>query len=92
MRQQVHGTVLAEALSLADYSMLYLPSEIADSLESFLGCSLPAAFAYQDVESLIEAAVGLANSGDCIVIMSNGSFAGVRERLPEALKRRWGDA
>ncbi len=63
--------------------------------EQALGWSLGAALqpigaaasAYEDIDTMVQAIVGRAQPGDHIVVMSNGGFGGVHQKLLEALAR-----
>ena len=46
------------------------------------------AYSFHDIEQLVTAVVQVAQAGDHIVIMSNGSFAGVHQKILEALHVR----
>jgi UDP-N-acetylmuramate: L-alanyl-gamma-D-glutamyl-meso-diaminopimelate ligase len=39
------------------------------------------------LESLLDAVIGVARAGDQILVMSNGGFGGIHERLLAALTR-----
>ena len=41
----------------------------------------------QDIEQLIKAVTALARPGDHVLIMSNGAFGGIHDKLTEALKK-----
>lgn len=45
------------------------------------------ASAYEDIDALVAAVVSNARSGDQIIVMSNGGFGGVHQKLLEALAR-----
>lgn len=89
MRRQVHGAALREALLLADHVLLYLPTGIGFTLEAFLGNASNRVSAFCTTDDLLEAAVDLARPGDDVVIMSNGAFEGLHQRVLGALERRW---
>jgi UDP-N-acetylmuramate: L-alanyl-gamma-D-glutamyl-meso-diaminopimelate ligase len=63
--------------------------------EKALGWSLGAALApmgaiasaYDDIDVMVQAIVAQARPGDHIVVMSNGGFGGVHQKLLEALAR-----
>ena len=44
------------------------------------------ASAYEDIDVMVQAIVAKAQPGDHIVVMSNGGFGGVHQKLLEALK------
>ena len=47
------------------------------------------ASAYDDLESLVGAVLGAVRPGDQILVMSNGSFGGVHQKLLDGLKANW---
>ena len=63
--------------------------------ETSLGWSLGAALApmgdvasaYDDLDAMVQAIVAQARPGDHVVVMSNGGFGGVHQKLLEALAR-----
>jgi UDP-N-acetylmuramate: L-alanyl-gamma-D-glutamyl-meso-diaminopimelate ligase len=97
-RRNVFQKEMAEALSLADciaLPALFRPEKVPeperldenrliDDLRS-RGCS---AWNLGTVESIIQKLCEDTRSGDLIVIMSNGGFGGIYEKLPAALKQR----
>ncbi len=96
-RRNIFQREIAEALALADcvaLPELFKPERIPDGErldENQLvgdlqrkGC---AAWNLGTVEGIIQKVCEEARSGDLIVIMSNGGFGGIYERLPEALER-----
>jgi UDP-N-acetylmuramate: L-alanyl-gamma-D-glutamyl-meso-diaminopimelate ligase len=44
------------------------------------------ASAYDDLDLMVQAIVAQAKPGDHIIVMSNGGFGGVHQKLLEALK------
>jgi UDP-N-acetylmuramate: L-alanyl-gamma-D-glutamyl-meso-diaminopimelate ligase len=91
MRRQVHGAALLESLLLADLALLHLPPEIAGTSEAFLGRTSDRVSVYPVTQDLLDATVDLARPGDCIIIMSNGAFDALHQRLLAGLERRWHD-
>jgi UDP-N-acetylmuramate: L-alanyl-gamma-D-glutamyl-meso-diaminopimelate ligase len=47
-----------------------------------------AADAYPSVDEIVAEATGAAQPGDVLLVMSNGSFGGIWERLLDALRAR----
>jgi UDP-N-acetylmuramate: L-alanyl-gamma-D-glutamyl-meso-diaminopimelate ligase len=85
MRLGVHREALADALGPADACWFYCPPT--------LGWDLPAAVASlgararfaASVEELVASLAAAARPGDHVLIMSNGGFGGLHERLVAAL-------
>lgn len=80
MKQGVHGATLAD--SFADADRLYL-------LDSGLGWDVAKVFAplgarcqsSATIDGLVAAVVAEARAGDTVVVMSNGGFGGIHEKL-----------
>jgi UDP-N-acetylmuramate: L-alanyl-gamma-D-glutamyl-meso-diaminopimelate ligase len=97
-RRKVFQQEIAEALSLADcvaISGLFKAEKIAaeDRLDlqqvvDDLRGQGRLAWHVENVASIIETVCREARSGDYVVIMSNGGFGGIYERLPDALAKR----
>lgn len=81
MKMGVHKDTLAQSVAQADAAFWYLAG-----LE---GWQLPrqAGATFDDISQLIAALVEQAKSGDHIVLMSNGGFAGIHQKLKEALEQ-----
>ncbi len=83
MRMGVHRSTLLPSLAAADRVHLYLPDQLKWQLDA------PARQGWlsiwPSVEATVAAIVAEARSGDVVVVMSNGSFGGIHERLLAAL-------
>jgi len=84
MRMGIHKNKLASALKEADAVAFYQPENLNWSLFQS-GKSLKNAKIFNQVEVLIEHLVTIARSGDHILIMSNGGFENIHDRLLTAL-------
>jgi UDP-N-acetylmuramate: L-alanyl-gamma-D-glutamyl-meso-diaminopimelate ligase len=88
MKLGVHRELLAPALSLADQSWFLSAPE--------LGWDLPAALAplgdrvrfADSVDALVKGLAAEVRSGDHVLIMSNGGFGGLHDKLLAALRAR----
>lgn len=87
MRMGVHRDRLAAALAEADLVFLHAPADlgwdpapVTDALERAAACP--------DVDGLLRALLAQARPGDHVLIMSNGGFGGLHERLLAALPER----
>ena len=85
MRQGVHRDRLAAALAQADRTFLYQPDDLAWDLAAVAGQVGEGAVVCHAVEELVAAVRREAASGDHVLIMSNGAFGGIHERLLRAL-------
>ncbi len=85
MKAGVHKSRLAQSLKLADQVIIHLPDMVQWSLADIeAGFSNPVT-AYQSVEQIVQHLVDQAQSGQHILIMSNGGFDGIHGKLLEAL-------
>ncbi|CAM3771891.1 UDP-N-acetylmuramate:L-alanyl-gamma-D-glutamyl-meso-diaminopimelate ligase [Rheinheimera salexigens] len=89
MRMGVHQAALPAALALADQVYLYEPANANWSLETLTRALAPKASLSHDIEQLVQMLTEQAQPDDSIVIMSNGGFGGVHDKLIAALKQKW---
>jgi UDP-N-acetylmuramate: L-alanyl-gamma-D-glutamyl-meso-diaminopimelate ligase len=97
-RRNVFQKEIAEALGLADcvaVSNLYRPEKVVEAERLDLPRVIEdlrkkgrLAWNLEGVEDIIHKVCEQASSGDLIVILSNGGFGGIYERLPAALQNR----
>jgi UDP-N-acetylmuramate: L-alanyl-gamma-D-glutamyl-meso-diaminopimelate ligase len=89
MKLGAHRAELPAALRSADRTWVFAPPDLPWSLEAELapvaGCVV-----LHEIPELVAAVVAEVQAGDVVIIMSNGGFAGMRERLPAALTARFG--
>ncbi|MFN6970519.1 MAG: UDP-N-acetylmuramate:L-alanyl-gamma-D-glutamyl-meso-diaminopimelate ligase [Rheinheimera sp.] len=89
MRLGVHKQALPASLKTADQVFLFEPANSGWSLADVAaGCSNPAQVS-TDITELVNLIVDEAVQGDSIVIMSNGGFGGIHDKLLDALKKKW---
>lgn len=89
MRMGVHQAALPLSLALADKVFLYEPANANWSLDALTRALAPKASLTQDIDVLVTQLSEQAEQGDSIVIMSNGGFGGIHDKLISALKRKW---
>ena len=89
MRMGVHQAALPLALALADQVFLYEPVNANWSLDALSRSLAPKASLSRDIDGLVTQLSEQAGQGDSIVIMSNGGFGGIHDKLISALKRKW---
>ncbi|WP_058558203.1 UDP-N-acetylmuramate:L-alanyl-gamma-D-glutamyl-meso-diaminopimelate ligase [Thiohalocapsa sp. ML1] len=85
MRLGVHAAALADALAAADRVEVYAPAELdwdAAAVLAPLGARLRVAAAVEDIVAALGAE---ASPGDHVLVMSNGGFGGIHQRLLDAL-------
>ena len=89
MRMGVHQAALPLALALADQVYLYEPANANWSLDALARALAPKASLSRDIDALVQLLADQAMPGDSIVIMSNGGFGGIHDKLIKALTAKW---
>ncbi len=87
MRLGIHRDTLGPALSEADDVLLYQPTGLDWNLDSVTR-ALDTAQVFDDIDRLAAHIAETARCGDHVVIMSNGAFAGLHEKLLHLLAIR----
>jgi UDP-N-acetylmuramate: L-alanyl-gamma-D-glutamyl-meso-diaminopimelate ligase len=86
MRLGIHRDHLADALSAADAVWLFQPEDLSWDIQEVSADLTVPCFVSDKVDSLVASIVEQAQSGDRVVIMSNGGFGGIHEKLLTALE------
>ena len=86
MRMGQHSEQLVAATAAADRVYWFQPKGMDWSLEAIVMASPVPANLFDDVDELARSVAASAVSGDRVVIMSNGSFGGVHQRLLQQLE------
>lgn len=89
MRMGVHQAALPDALAAADQVFLFEPADANWSLQSLVQALSPKASLSHDIDQLVSLLTEQAQQGDNIVMMSNGGFGGIHDKLIAALKQKW---
>ncbi|WP_303245518.1 glutamate ligase domain-containing protein, partial [Halomonas sp. BC1] len=76
---------LNDSVADADHSFWFQPAGVEWSMDSLVEAQGSRASLYRDIDALVQAVVTQASPLDRIVVMSNGGFDGVHERLLAAL-------
>ncbi len=87
MRLGVHREALKNCFSDADAVLWYQPEHSDWDLEELVNHSSVPAQLEHSIEEMIHGALTLAESGSHIVIMSNGGFGGIHQKLVNQLNR-----
>jgi len=85
MRMGVHAGLLVDSLAQADRVWVYAPSSLgwdAASVLRGLGARLHVS---DSTQTIVEQVVAQASAGDQVLVMSNGGFEGIHQRLLDAL-------
>jgi len=85
MRMGVHADALAASLAGADHSYVYAPPDLGWDAQSALGSLGDRLTVASELDALVRAIVARAEPGDAVLIMSNGDFGGIHQRLLDAL-------
>jgi len=86
MRMGVHKDTLAASLAIADDVVLYQPQDLGWDLGYVSSRIQPPSRVLATIEAIIDYVVKTAGHGDHVLIMSNGAFGGLHEKLLTALK------
>lgn len=86
MRSEVHQHTLPTALNSADFVYLFEPENLKLSFEQVIEQSSAECVFFDDVDKIVEQVVEKASSNDHIVVMSNGGFGGIHQKLLERLE------
>jgi UDP-N-acetylmuramate: L-alanyl-gamma-D-glutamyl-meso-diaminopimelate ligase len=85
MRMGVHRAQLAGAFAAADKVFVYAPADLGwDAAAALAACPRPLCTA-DSIDGLVSEIASAAEPGDSVLVMSNGGFGGIHERLLEAL-------
>ena len=85
MRMGIHGRALVDAFELADQVYMYrAPNVVWDESH----CDREQFFVHSSVASLLDALESELMNGDSVLIMSNGGFDNLQNRLIERLQER----
>jgi UDP-N-acetylmuramate: L-alanyl-gamma-D-glutamyl-meso-diaminopimelate ligase len=87
MRLGVHRDQLAQSLSDADAVWIYQPDDLCWDLCEVTASLMAPCVVSDDVDELVVSIAEQARAGDKLVVMSNGGFGGIHEKLLVALGR-----
>jgi len=85
MRLGVHKANLTASTAQADQVLWYQPPGVGWEMDSVVSASEVPAELYSSVDDIVQKLVSGVRSGDHIVIMSNGGFGGIHQKLVQAL-------
>jgi UDP-N-acetylmuramate: L-alanyl-gamma-D-glutamyl-meso-diaminopimelate ligase len=85
MKSGVHKDTLAKSLSDADMVFIHQDEQVKWSVKALVAdCDQPC-FVGQDIAQMVANIVAKTQAGDTLVVMSNGDFGGIHEKLLSAL-------
>jgi UDP-N-acetylmuramate: L-alanyl-gamma-D-glutamyl-meso-diaminopimelate ligase len=85
MRMGVHKARLANSLQRADEICLYQPAGLNWNIDDVVAGSDKPAKIFSSTEEIVRYLSSHSAKGDHILIMSNGGFEGIHQRLLDAL-------
>lgn len=85
MKSGVHKDTLAKSLTDADVVYIYQGDQVKWSVEALIDDCTQPCFVEQNLDKLVSAIISGSQAGDTIVVMSNGGFGGIHEKLLSAL-------
>ncbi len=88
MRLGQHRAALPDSVAAADQVFWYQPAGLDWDLADVVSESASPAVLRDDIDALANEVAGLSRPGDHIVIMSNGGFGGIHDRLVTELRQR----
>lgn len=86
MKLGVHAQQLAQSLEAADRVLVFEPKNLPWNLATALKPLGARAELFSDTGEMVQRVVELAASGDHLLVMSNGDFEGIHQRLLDALE------
>ncbi|MGB2264896.1 MAG: UDP-N-acetylmuramate:L-alanyl-gamma-D-glutamyl-meso-diaminopimelate ligase, partial [Glaciecola sp.] len=89
MKLGIHKDQLTGSWAQADEVYIFEPASLSWSIDEVARDSVAPVHPYQDVDKLVEAVVKEAQPSDHISVMSNGGFAGIHDKLLNALSARF---
>ncbi len=87
MRMGIHTNQLAQSLTKADEVILFQPKGLDWSLESVANGITSTTYIYSSIKKLVEFLGQASNNPKHVLIMSNGAFGGVHQKLLSRLKK-----
>ncbi|MEZ8842404.1 UDP-N-acetylmuramate:L-alanyl-gamma-D-glutamyl-meso-diaminopimelate ligase [Vibrio splendidus] len=85
MKRGVHKETLADSLKQADSTYLFQPDNIDWSVQDVADACHQPAHVSDDMDAFVARIVSEAQAGDQILVMSNGGFGGIHQKLLDAL-------
>jgi UDP-N-acetylmuramate: L-alanyl-gamma-D-glutamyl-meso-diaminopimelate ligase len=86
MRMGVHSSVLADSLTSADKVFIFEPENLSWSLKDSLKSIADRTVITRQTSTMIDQIAMESRAGDHIVIMSNGGFENIHQRLIDAIE------
>jgi UDP-N-acetylmuramate: L-alanyl-gamma-D-glutamyl-meso-diaminopimelate ligase len=81
MKSGVHNAALPLSLAQADQVFIFQDEQIKWSASDLMASCQPQCFVAKNIDDLVTEIVAQSQMGDTIVVMSNGSFANIHEKI-----------
>ena len=88
MKMGVHKSQLAQSWQDADEVHLFEPDNLTWSLKELVENSQVPVYLYQDTADIVQRVAAEVTPGEHILVMSNGGFDGIHQRLLDAISER----
>jgi len=85
MRMGVHKQQIAPSLQLADKVILYQPQDLDWDMQSVLDDIGEPGLLCRDIDDIVQLLAQQAKPGDHILVMSNGAFGGIHQKILDRL-------
>ncbi len=91
MKSGIHNNKLPQALAAADRVLLYQDNGDSNlsAVVDLMNNNGASASVFNSVDDIIESSCANSNAGEHILIMSNGGFENIHERLLNAIAEKW---
>ncbi len=87
MKMQIHNETLPASLDQADSVYIYLPDDNETKFSDMLELLGKKGHGYNDIEQMLKDIHIAVKPGDHLLVMSNGGFCGIHQKLLDGLKR-----
>lgn len=85
MKMGVHEQTLAASLQAADKVILYQDAQLSWSLDNIQQQLCEKSVLHRKIEDVVAQLISQSQAGDHIVVMSNGGFGGIHQKILDAL-------
>ena len=89
MRLGTHRQQLAPSVAAADEVIWYQPPGLDWSLDDVIAASAVPATIYDNIDTIVADLTAKLSGGEQVLIMSNGGFGGIHQKLAASLRARW---
>ena len=87
MRMGTHKHTLGQSLALADEAILLQPDNLDWDLSDIVESTKQNTKIFDNIQAIIDYILDISHGGEHILIMSNGAFGGIHEKLIAQMKK-----